>query len=129
MKQIPIYPIRLAFVASCIMLLSSCDRIVEVNIPQMPPSLVLHGYIAVGDTFRVALGKTIPENRAVPDTETYVHNGLVELYKNNQLIDTLHFNPSSLLYVSDKTIAVSGVSYSVRAEAPGFTSVEAQAKA
>lgn len=103
----------------------ACTKTGKVKLPPYEPRLVLHGYVEAGDTFRIALGKTMPQDRVVQPKDTYITNGWVVLYENDVFVDSLKYNGVKERYVSSKVIAVSGKVYRVRAGAAGFPDVEA----
>lgn len=107
---------------------SSCERPALIDFPPHTPLLVLHGYVAVGDTIKVSLGKTIRITVSEGDTATYVDNGWVLLYENDIFVDSLKFNPHERRYISSHVIAQTGNRYKVMAGAPGFGIVEAAAR-
>lgn len=103
----------------------ACTKTGSVNLPPYQPRLVLHGYVGVGDTFKIALGKTLPQDRIVEPEETYITNGWIVLYENDVFVDSLKYNVAEERYVSSKVVAASGKIYRVRAGAAGFPDVEA----
>lgn len=109
-------------IAICI---AYCTKPGNVTLPPYEPLLVLHGYVSVGDTFKVALGKTMKLDAIVPEQDITVSNGWVLLYENNVFADSLKYNAIELRYVSSRVIAAPGKTYSVKAGAPGFPNVEA----
>lgn len=113
-------------IAICI---SYCTKPGDVTLPPYQAKLVLHGYVAVGDTFKIALGKTMKLDALQPADSTYVTNGWMVLYDNNGFLDSLQYKVNERMYVSGKIVAASGKSYRVRAGAPAFPEVEATAVA
>jgi len=109
-------------IAICV---SYCTKPGDVTLPPFEPRLVLHGYVEVGDTFKVALGKTLKLDALAPAQKTFVTDGWVLLYENNVFVDSLKYNATESRYVSSRIIAASGKTYSVKAGAPGFPAVEA----
>ena len=109
-----------------LVLVLSCERTADVSLPPYKPVLVLHGYMAVGDTFKIALGRTFRADVRVVDSNTYVKDGTILLYENNVFRDTLVYRPLERRYVS-AYIAKTGSDYKVVASAPGFETVEATA--
>lgn len=103
----------------------SCTRTSNVNLPPQEPRLVLHSYVAVGDTFKIALGKTFPQVAVVPREATYVTNGWVLLYENDIFVDSLKYNVAEEVYVSSRIVANAGKLYKVRAGAAGYPDIEA----
>jgi Domain of unknown function (DUF4249) len=94
-------------------------------LPPYEPRLVLHGYVQEGDTFKIALGKTLKPDVIRPEKETYVGNGWVLLYENNVFVDSLKYDAARFRYVSSHVLAAPGKVYKVRAGAPGFPDIEA----
>jgi hypothetical protein len=113
-----------AIIVACISFVA-CIKPGDVTLPPYEPRLVLHGYIAEGDTFRIALGKTLKLDALKPEKDTYVSNGWVLLYENDVFLDSLKYKPAEFRYVSNRVIAVPGKTYKVRAGAPGFPDIEA----
>ena len=109
--------------------ISYCTKPGDVTLPPYEARLALHGYVAVGDTFKIALGKTMKLDALQPPDSTYVTNGWMVLYDNNGFLDSLKYNANERMYVSGRVVAVSGKSYRVRAGALGFPEVEATAVA
>lgn len=104
----------------------SCTKPGDVTLPHVEPRLVLHGYVATGDTFRVALGRTIvAQGQLATRPDTYVTNGWVLLYEGNVFLDSLKYRTSDERYVSASRIAAPGKSYTIKAGAPGYPSIEA----
>jgi hypothetical protein len=103
----------------------SCTKDSSIDLPPHEPKLVLHSYTAVGDTFKISLGKSLPQIAIVPGELTYVGNGWVVLYENDVFVDSLKYNAAEKKYVSSRGVASSGKVYRVRAGAPGFPGVEA----
>ena len=114
----------MALVGICYMM--SCTKPGDVDLPAYEPKLVLHGYVALGDTFRVALGKTLKsEGLLVSPEDTYVKNGWMVLYDGTVFLDSLKYDSASFQYQSSSRVAMPGKQYIIRAGAPGFPSIEA----
>lgn len=105
----------------------SCTRTNNISIPPHEPALVLHSYVAVGDTFKIALGKTFPQVAVAQPEDTYVTNGWVLLYENDIFVDSLKYNAAQKRYVSSRIVANAGKLYKVRAGAAGYPDIEALA--
>ncbi len=105
----------------------SCTRKADIKLPSHTPVLVLHGYITVGDTFSISLGKTLRADVAAHDTATYINDGVVLLFENNLFKDSLKFDAARRRYVSSHVIALAGKTYKIIASANNFTTVEATA--
>jgi hypothetical protein len=102
-----------------------CSKPLDIEIPAHKPRLVLHGYTAIGDTFRIVLSRTLAVNET--NTEVYgptVQNGWVVLY-DGTVTDTLTYNAQKKLYVSKKIVAKADRLYKIKATAISFDTVEA----
>ncbi|HEY0680177.1 MAG TPA: DUF4249 domain-containing protein [Chitinophagaceae bacterium] len=116
---------RIFISALIVSFLFSCTKPRDVQLPEHDPQLVLHGYVAVGDTFKIALGKTLQTPALAEEEETYVKNGWAALYNNGLFADSLIYDDQEKRYIARMTKAVAGNTYTVSAGAPGFESVEA----
>jgi hypothetical protein len=124
MKAVKSIITSMVIAGTCYMM--SCEKPGNVALPEHEPKLVLHGYIAVGDTFKIALGRTFKsEGLLVRDDESYVKNGWVLLYEGSIFLDSLKYNVASKRYESGNRVAVSGKQYTIRAGAAGFPTIEA----
>jgi hypothetical protein len=101
----------------------ACTRDAEIVIPPQQPALVVHGYIEVGDSFHISLGKTMGMKESL-NTIPVVENGWMLIYENNVFADSLKFEATSGNYVSG-FIAKQGMVYKLIAGAPGFANIEA----
>jgi hypothetical protein len=119
----------LLFFAVSLLFLLACTRTATVELKEHKSLLVLHGYVAVGDTFKVSLGRSFSASMQVADTASFVRNGWVVLYEDNNFLDTLKYNEQERRYVSASKKAQSGKHYRVVAGAAGFDNVEASATA
>src|SRR5688572_16605870 len=107
----------IAIAGICCMM--SCTKPGNVDLPPHEPKLVLHGYVAVGDTFRIAMGKTLrSEGLLVSPEDTYVKNGWMVLYDGNVFLDSLKYDAASFRYRSASRVAMPGKQYIIRAGAP-----------
>lgn len=110
------------------LLFLSCVKTVDLHVPSHEPKLVLHGYIGVDSTIKVAIGKIIPANLILDDTSTYIKNAWVLLYENDVFSDSLRYNDWERRYTSHR-VAQMGKTYTIVAGADGFETVEASAMA
>jgi hypothetical protein len=120
---------RLLYLLVAILIFASCEQDADIKFPAYKSKLVLHGYIATGGSFELAVGKTVGYGEAaVPDSATFINNATVLLYENGVFKDTLRYVAAKKRYVSP-VIATSGNTYTVTAKATGFDAVEAVATA
>jgi len=105
----------------------SCIKRVEIKIPPFEKRLVIHGYIAVGDSFALTVGQTVKKAYDVSFPDTYVSNAIVQLFEQGVLKDTLRYDSATKYYISKKIKAEAGRSYTIQVEAAGFPPVDATA--
>ena len=89
----------------------------------------MHGYVNVGDTFRVMLGKTLRADRWENIDSSFVDDGWVLLYEGNNFKDSLRFDFNIRQYVSFSCCGAIRKTYRIVAGANNFTTVEATATA
>ncbi|MEO8404851.1 MAG: DUF4249 domain-containing protein [Chitinophagaceae bacterium] len=117
-------------VATLLLLFNACETDKEIKLPAYHPKLVVHGYMALGDYFTVAVGKTLNiTGTIVPDTASYVKDARVILFENGIRKDTLLYDSATQRYTSSKIIAITANTYKIIVEAAGYTTVEATATA
>lgn len=115
-------------VTSGVMLLASCQKDIKVSTPQQPPRLVLLADYTMNDSINVRLEKAVSIQSYKQSTDLTVSNATVQLFDNDQFIDTLKYDPNLLTYVSNH-IAQEGHNYTLSLSAPGFETAEAKALA
>jgi hypothetical protein len=117
------------FACLIIMLATSCEQDIIIDIPPQPVRLVVNGIVRTTTQFRVTISKTAGVLDTVSVSRNRVIDAFVQLYENNILKDTLVFEASSGSYVVKRnTRALQGSTYQLKASAPGFTSVEAETR-
>jgi hypothetical protein len=110
-----------------ITLIAACERDVTVNVPPQSTKLVLNSITRVNTQFRVSVGKTAGILDQTDANSFKVTNAFIQLYENNVLKDTLVYSASTDAYtVKRNTRPVTGNTYSIKASAPGFVTVEGE---
>lgn len=107
----------------------SCNKTVLIELEDHQPRLVLHGYIATGELFSVAIGKSARLNTILNSDETFVDNAWALLYENDVFRDSLKYDAQQKRYVTQNVVAVSGRTYKIVAGASGFANIESVARA
>ena len=112
-----------------ILMSSTCERPAIIDLGEPEPKLVISSEFTVGASFKVIVTKT----QSVFDEEevTYIEDAVVEVFKDESFIDTLHFVPSvrksiAPFYVSDNFAPSQGEEFMLRVSAPGFETIEAK---
>jgi hypothetical protein len=109
-----------------IIIVSSCEKNVTVNVPRQPPKLVVNGLTLVNNAFRVSVGKSADIlETATPATYT-VNNPFIVLLQNNVVKDTLVATATPGQYqVKNNTRAIAGNTYQVKVSAAGLEPADA----
>jgi hypothetical protein len=116
---------------SIIVVLSSCEKDVNIKLPQKDPKLVVNGLLAKDSVISVTIGKSRsvldPGGNSGSNQELYVvKNAIAVVYENNLVLDTLIFDNVQYRYISQNNKTVkAGNTYSIIVNAPGFKQAEA----
>lgn len=109
----------------------SCEKQVNITIPQKEPRLVVNGLLGKNELFEMRIGRSRgildPGNANQPLEEQYaVKNAVPVVYENGIAIDTLKYEPATYNYttIHNKTVRA-GFNYMIRVAAPGYKEVEA----
>ena len=102
-------------------LLISCEMVVDVDIPEEPPRLVLNAFLQADSVVVVELteSQSILTNTFLP----HVGGALVTLSENGQLVATLEESEGAGIYFSSFTPSI-GKTYTLRVSKTGFEPVE-----
>ncbi len=98
----------------------SCSTKLDLDIPNLPPQIVLTGFITNDSIISIKISKTSPISE---DNFEKVNNATVKLYKNNQFIENLTKTDDGL-YMSSVTASI-GIVYTVIIDVPGFEQLSA----
>ncbi|MFK7755340.1 MAG: DUF4249 domain-containing protein [Flavobacteriales bacterium] len=104
--------------------ISSCEKVIEFDIPEAEPALVLNGYIALGEVVRVNASSSLSY---LEGGEPEFLNDLtfIGLYKDDVFMENLQLEDADFgKYVSSNLVTSAGF-YEIRASAEGYESVEA----
>ena len=122
---------KLISLLSIIVVLSSCEKDVHVDIPKKDPKLVINAFLAKDSIVSISIGKSRsvldPVNPGGSQQENYiVKNATAVIYENGVVLDTLVYDNAQFRYLSpnQKTVKA-GNTYSIKAIAPGFSLAEA----
>lgn len=108
-------------------LFAACERPVDLNLDEFKPQLVVLSNFVPDQYVEVQISATrSPLNNSEPE---YIANAKVDLYLGQQLLETLTLIPGNNdappFYISKQVKPITGVTYTLRAEAPDFEPVEA----
>lgn len=108
---------------------ATCERTVELDIAPPPPRLVINSSFTLGQSVRVSVSKSqyILDN----DLPEYVANATVTLWEGDTQLEklVLYVDPAPRIapyYTTTQVVPRAGITYTIRAEAPGYAPVEAK---
>lgn len=105
--------------------LSACEQIIEPDLPEHTPRLVLQAFFTPDSTWVAFVGRSAGILESQPERERAVAEATVELLVGDRVIDELEFFQEERLYVWEKGALQAGESYSLRVSAPGFATIQA----
>ena len=105
--------------------LSACEQVIEPDLPEHTPRLVLQAFFTADSTWVAFVGRSVGILEPMPEREMAVADATVELLKEGRVIDELKFFQRDRVYVWEKGALQAGESYLLRVSAPGFAAIEA----
>ncbi len=109
-----------------VIIISSCEKNVTVNVPVQTPKLVVSGLTLVNNTFRVTVGKSAGILETVTPSTFAVSNPFILLLQNNVVKDTFVATSTPGQYVAkNSTRPITGNTYQVKVTAAGLEPVDA----
>ena len=105
--------------------LSACEQVIEPDLPEHTPRLVLQAFFTPDSTWVAFVGRSAGILEALPERERAVAEATVELLAGDRVIDELEFFEGERVYVWEKGALQAGESYSLRVSAPGFATIQA----
>ena len=106
-------------------ILSACEQVIEPDLPEHTPRLVLQAFFTPDSTWVAFVGRSAGMLEAMPEREMAVADAEVELLAGDRVIDELEFFQQERVYVWEKGTLQAGEPYSLRVAAPGFAAIEA----
>ena len=105
--------------------LSACEQVIEPDLPEHTPRLVLQAFCTPDSTWVAFVGRSAGILESLPGRARLVADAEVELLAGDRVIDELEFFQRERVYVWEKGALQAGESYSLRVSAPGFATIEA----
>lgn len=104
--------------------LSSCETIVEIDLPEEPPQLVVNSIFNADSALTVNLSKSHSVNKNSPVFED-IENAVVEVYKNKVQLAKLNYLGKGNYRSASPLNGEPYAEYSLKVNAPGFKTAEA----
>ncbi len=95
-----------------------CDQIIELDLPEQVPVLVVNSLFTPDSTWAVSVTKS--QSIQVNDPPTTVTNAVVLIMENGAVIDSLVLSPQAVYVSPTGGKPVAGHVYTVKASAPGY---------
>ena len=77
------------YISSIIIFLSNCEKVIDIDIPERDRKIVINGFINPYSLFSVNISKSL---NILDVTEVkFLNDVTVNVYENNQFIDTLNY--------------------------------------
>lgn len=110
------------YIISLLVVLASCESVIDVDIPHEPPKLVVNTLINPDSVIQVR----ISQSQYILDESNFkkVNNATVSIFEEGVLKEQLTKTQEDGVYISQFKPQI-GKSYTLTAEAPNFTSIEA----
>ena len=106
-----------------ILILHSCEMIVDIDLPEQEPVMVINAIIEADKPLIVNVSKSIG---IFDTTKQYnIENAIVEIYENGNYKEKLNYTKDGN-YISNLVIPKNGNKYKVIASAPGYQEVSAE---
>jgi hypothetical protein len=102
----------------------SCEKIIDMDIENNDPKLVLIACLTPDSVFNVSVTKSI--HILDIDTITYISNAQVKIFENNEFVDSLTYNRTLNSYISNRKKPVAGKTYRIEASSTGYKSVSTE---
>ncbi len=103
-------------------LLTSCEMIVDVDLPDAPDKLVVNCLFETGQPFKIHLSRSM---NVLSGDSSIINDGQVKIYADGSYIGDLEYIGDGV-YSSDIIIALPEVTYKLMASAPGYDEVWAE---
>ena len=100
--------------------LSACEQIIEPDLPEHTPRLVLQAFFTPDSTWVAFVGRSAGILESLPSRERSVAEATVELLAGDRVIDELKFFQRERVYVWEKAPLQAEESYSLRVSAPAL---------
>lgn len=105
-----------------LLLLLSCTKVIEIDLPSAPDKLVVNCFFSTGDKFVVHISHS---QNILNEDSTEISNAEIKLYANEIYQGSLTYINDGI-YSHDTIIVRPGINYKLVALAPGYDQVEAE---
>lgn len=107
-----------------IIALNSCEKVIDMNIDEQEPKLVLISYLNPDSLIEVSVSKSV--HILDYDSIIFVETAKVKVFENETLIEELSYNANSHSFRSNTVKPAIGKRYRIEASANGYKEVTAE---
>ena len=108
-----------------LIVLSSCEQVIEPDLPEHTPRLVLHAFFTADGIWTAYVGRSSGILDSRPLHERSVADASVELLAGDRVIEEMKFLDAARGYVFEDSALEAGETYSLQVSAPGFATIRA----
>ena len=105
--------------------LSSCEQVIEPDLPEHTPRLVLHAFFTADGIWTAYVGRSSGILESRPRDERSVADASVELLAGDRVIEEMKFLEAARVYAFEDSTLEVGETYSLQVSVPGFTTIRA----
>lgn len=116
--------IRYITILSLILLFTSCEKVIKIDVPDQKPQVVINSYTETNDTIQVQVGKTVGVLKRKNGQDYSLANATVTLTSSDAVSEVLKYDIATGLF-SGKMIAQAGKSYDIKVSSPDYKDAEA----
>lgn len=116
---------NLLYLIITVAIFSSCEMVVDIDVPRQPDKLVVNCVFEEGDIWEARVSKS---NYILDDSPiSPINNAIVQIFDKDQLVTTLSPNQIPGYYVSTDSKPIANKEYQIRVSAPGFEAISGSA--
>ena len=105
--------------------LSSCEQVIEPDLPEHTPRLVLHAFFTADGIWTAYVGRSSGILESRPLHERSVEDAVVELLAGDRVVEEMKFLEAARVYAFEDSTLEAGETYSLQVSAPGFATIRA----
>lgn len=105
--------------------LSSCEQVIEPDLPEHTPRLVLHAFFTADGVWTAYVGRSSGILESRPLRERSVADASVELLAGDRVVEEMKFLEAARVYAFEDSTLEAGETYSLQVSAPGFATIRA----
>ena len=123
------YRVPSIFIVGLLLVLVSCETLVDVDLPDQKPQLVVNGLFSPDSTWRVQIMSATPFVASSSIPRLPIENPVIEIWNQNERITNFSLDPTRVDgWYAAPALPIAGETYSIRVSSDGYEPVEGTAK-